>query len=139
MTRSTLPSRFALRRRGLLALAGGGLAGTILPAWMRLPTPDPLAQQLVSIFAHRHSAEQVGRAYLAWRREEADPLRLLAALRRDLRLGPASARSLSTAQFRRRVRQVSHQDLRAGRTFSLGGYGMPVTELRLCALAALIA
>lgn len=135
------PARFEPKvpRRGLLALVGVGLASSAIPTWAGSAVPDPLAERLASILTHRRSAQVIGRLYLTERQDEADSAHLLAALRGDLGLVSDAASGLSTSQLRGRVKRATHDDLRAGRTLAPGGHSMAVTELRLCALATLIA
>ena len=126
-------------RRSILVAAAAGIVAAMLPSWFGRTTRRQLAERLVSVFSHHESARVVGRTYLALRPQEANRDVLVSQLSRDLNLAPWLARGGSLPALRRCIRRTALAERRRHRTLQMAGYRMSVTELRLCALAALAA
>jgi hypothetical protein len=100
--------------------------------------PDPLALKLAKFFVHKDSASMVGREYLRSVPEEEDA-RLLVDLicsgqvgRRETLLGA------DLKELREWLRGQQRLDFEHGRIVKVQGWILSETEVRLCALAALL-
>jgi uncharacterized protein YbjT (DUF2867 family) len=132
-----------LRRRSILKWALSAVTApaalTAAPAGAVTPrSDDPLARALVDLFSHRESAAAIGRAYLLRHPEEADAGILLERI-----AGPSgnALGGLSSparrGELRGVVQSLYRRDFDAGRTRTIHGATLALTELRLCALAAI--
>lgn len=95
-------------------------------------SPTPLAQRLLR---HRRSAVAIGRRFLRERPDEATRERLIEQLGLPSPATPLSREE--TARQGERLREVHRRDHREGRVAEIGGWVLPLTELRLAALLAL--
>ncbi len=101
-------------------------------------SPDPLAAKLAGLFTHNDSAILVGREYLRTVPGEADAQLLV-----QLICGSSSSRRAElVAAGPERCLEVlvlqQREDFERGRTVRLRGWVLAETEVRLCALAALV-
>jgi hypothetical protein len=133
-----------LRRRGILKWCFS--AATFAPAAMRATaarsaTPrsgDPLARALVDLFQHRQSAAVIGRAFLLRHPEEADAralIRRITGHRANELAGLTGARRREA--LRAALQSRYRHDFDQGRTRTIRGATLSLTELRLCALVAI--
>lgn len=97
---------------------------------------DPAAR-LAGILVHRKSAMALGAAYLARRPEEHDVAALMAQLSKDLDLESWQRNGRDMARLGDAIRQRARMDYRDDNCIMIAGCYLPVTELRLCALATL--
>lgn len=95
-----------------------------------------IAQRLIQAVDHRGSARAVGRAYVATRPPERTLQRVLTALTAD-RFPPRMVLRADPQTLRVRVREALRDDFARGRTVSVHGWVLSLTEARLCALVAL--
>ncbi len=128
------------RRDVLKRLAVGGLLAHVpaFPAWASAPARGaPLAKRLAGLFSNLDSAAEVGRRYLALGAEPANTSLLAARVAGGraayLRLCAADGRGLRTL-----LAQQQRRDFASGRTVSIDGWVLSLTEARLCAIAALV-
>lgn len=113
-------------------------AAVSLAPWRRiapdLPPKDDsrlFASSFASLFSDRRGAREIGRRYLAQFPEESDPRRLEAnLLRREDRL--------SAARMRARLAERRRNDFAAGRTVLINGWILAQSEVRACALLAVL-
>jgi hypothetical protein len=131
--------RFALTRRTLLAVASAfvgtnAISGPKAFAYSAEEAELPAGQNLLALLRHHHSAGEVGRAYLAIAPDEADPAILLRLLGAD----DPNLSVLDTEALRRIIRDRQRNDFAEGRTIMVRGWILSRTEVRLCALSALI-
>src|SRR5690606_29257250 len=96
----------------------------------------PLPERLVRLFAHRESAVVVGRRYLALAHEPADAAALAARVAGNPR-GYARLCAADAVALRALVARQERRDFAAGRTVTVDGWVLSLTEARLCAIAAL--
>ncbi len=135
---TTIPRRLFLR-----LVVGLSALGLIRPAraWATLverTAPEPLASKLANAVIQKDSAAVVGREYLRRVPEEADVHRLVDWIcafhggeREDLL-------EAGQQELRERLRDQQRQDFENGRIVKLQGWILSETEVRLCALAALL-
>jgi len=138
ITPSGMTRRSFLRTLACLGVIGSPRAA---PAWA--PTgarrsPDPLAAKLAGLFTHNDGAVPVGREYLRTVPREADAQLLV-----KLICGSSSSRRVElVAADPERCLEVlvlqQREDFERGRTVKLRGWVLSETEVRLCALAALV-
>ncbi len=101
------------------------------------------SNRLTGLFSNRNSAAILGQAYLQQRPEEADAQTLEALLLSPANLGVLDPQgiSLDGAADQRRLKmalqELRRRDFDEGAVLQIGGCMLSVTELRLCALAAL--
>jgi hypothetical protein len=127
----------AMDRRKFLLLGGvGGVAGALLGAphltWLQSVWQDEeraLHERLVALFHHQTSARAIGRTYLQQYRPEMNVRDLL----EGIVAGPANDRELMFA-----LQQRIRQDFVEERVVKLQGWILSLTEVRLCALTALV-
>lgn len=125
----------------LIAVAAGGLGRLAWP-WASLVskhvTSDPLISKLGTFFIHKKSAVVVGHAYLQCVPEEANTqllVRLICSANTDRRREFLVA---DLDKLRELLRLQQDQDFEHGRISKVKGWVLSETEVRLCALAALI-
>jgi len=138
MTQVTITRRIFLRI--VVGLSALGLTRPVR-AFAKLggsSAPDPLVLKLAQFFVHKDSAAIVGREYLRSVPEEADA-RLLVDL---ICSGQAAARAnlvgANLKELREWLRHQQRQDFEHGRIVKVRGWILSETEVRLCALVALI-
>lgn len=139
----------APHRRALLnALVALPVLGTTAGTASALQAARPktsAAELAATVFSNRRSAAILGQAYLLQRPEEADVDRL-----ESLLLSPVNLEVLSEAGIRgrdmvatrpqtlkRAFQDLRRRDFDEGQVLQIDGCMLSVTELRLCALAAL--
>lgn len=122
------------RRSAVRALGAAGMTLALAPHVAPSGNGVPLAGWLKTMLADLDSARQVGRAYLTAAPAEADRDRLLAQLFPQLE--PGAAADGSTA-WRESFSSRCRQDFADGQTVQVDGWVLSLTEVRLCALAAL--
>jgi len=130
---------FAITRRTLLAAASAfvgtnAIGGGKSFAYSAGAAEFPAGRNLMALLHHHHSAGEVGRAYLAIAPDEADPAILLRLLGAD----DPNLVALDTEALRRNIRDRQRDDFAEGRTVVVRGWILSRTEVRLCALSALI-
>jgi len=129
-----------ISRRDLLKqLTVGGLMATLPASFVLGPGREvfqPFAARLMRVFSNANSARIIGERYLALNLEAADAAALAArvagTMERYLRLSSADARGLRTL-----LADQQKCDFAEGRTVTVDGWILSVTEARLCAIAAL--
>lgn len=127
------------RRNMLKQLARGGLL-FVLPAYFVTGSASevlqPLASRLNRFFSSKESARLIGQRYLALAPAEADAALLAARIavtpQYYLRLASAAEPTL-----RALILAQQQADFAEGRTVTVDGWILSLTEARLCALAAL--
>ncbi len=133
-----------LHRRGILKWCLS--AATVAPVAMNATAArsaatrpdDPLVRALVGLFAHRDSAAVIGRAFLLRYPEEADAellIRRITGHRADALAATAGARRRGA--LRKALQSHYRHDFDTGRTRTIHGATLSLTELRLCALVAI--
>ena len=116
------------RRRFLAVLAGiAAVAVTQKTRLFAAPTKYAVAVQLTQVFTHRSKARMVGREYLKLCSQEANLVALVSALRQN----GVSRRASS-------VMTAIQRDFSHGRTVTIRGWVVAVTEARLCALTCFV-
>ena len=129
-------SRNGLTRR---VVAGGTLFG--LAGWFGAraigPSLDDAETAILQLLRHEESASHIGHLALASRPEMADRGALLTQLLDDLRLDVARATRASADMLGLRLTERIRNDFAELCTISLDGWLLSLTEVRLCALAAL--
>lgn len=101
-------------------------------------TPDPLALSLASFFIHNESAKIIGLEYLRCAPREADArllVDLICSCQAEHKLELAKA---DMEQRRELLLLQQRQDFERGRIVKVQGWILSETEVRLCALAALV-
>jgi hypothetical protein len=130
-----------LTRRDILRqLACGGLTIALPASALARPAGNlspPLATRLGQFFSHRESAQVIGRRYLALRPEEANLNRLTALIFRTPE-HCARLENADTGQLRAILLNQQRADFARGRTIMIDGWILSETEVRLCALAAIL-
>lgn len=134
-----------LDRRGVLRLLAGGIGIGLLPlSALAQDESDPTygdVQSLLNpntILPHWESAVAIGNQVVAERRDMRDLDNLLDLLEIDDSTF-ATADESELARLRERLQQVHKLDFREGRTVSVGGWFLSLTEQRLAAVVALLA
>ena len=92
---------------------------------------------ILAIVRHHASASQIGRLALASWTEMPERPGLLAQILDDLQLDFKAAIRKGANELGRIVSQRIQMDFSLGRTVKLDGWLLSLTEVRLCALAAL--
>jgi hypothetical protein len=137
-TRDYLSRRAFLSMLGVFAAIGfvqpaGALAGLGGSA-----ASDPLVSKLARFFTQKESASRVGREYLRCVPGEADArllVDLICSTREERRKVFAGA---DKGKLRELLMLQQRRDFESGRTVNVRGWILSQTEVRLCALAALI-
>ena len=97
----------------------------------------PLISRLGQFFSNRESARVIGQRYLDLSPSEANPERLMALICHSeenyTRLDHAD-----TDQLRAMLLDQQREDFALGRTIMIDGWTLSETEVRLCALAAML-
>ena len=128
------------RRDIFRQLAGSGLMMALPASALARVIGDvslPLASRLAQFFHNEESARVIGRRYLELSPSEARPERLMALICRceenHTRLARADA-----GQLRTLLQDQQRADFTHGRTTTVDGWILSETEVRLCALAAIL-
>lgn len=100
---------------------------------------DPLAEKLCSVFSARESANVIGRQYLRDTSEEADVNVLVDSLCRHQPEAYLKYMTADSATLRQMIIKQQREDFGQGRTLRVDGWILSETEIRLCALSALMA
>lgn len=128
------------RRDILRQFTCGGLLVS-LPASVLAQPAGNLSPNLISrlgrFYSNRESARVIGRRYLDLAPGEAAPERLMALICRSGENGTRLARA-NTEQLREILLDQQRTDFARGRTVTIDGWVLSETELRLCALAAIV-
>ncbi len=124
-------------RRALLkmGLAAGGIFGVGGSWWHHASMENRLVLRLAGWVATSEDVATIGQAYLAGQPEEAHRDTLTRLLARDLSL---FAYGVSDDELRQRSRARIASDFSDANTLAVQGWILSRTELRLCALAALL-
>ncbi len=135
---TTIPRRLFLR-----LVVGLSALGLIRPAraWATLvehTAPEPLASKLANAVIQKDSAAVVGREYLRRVPEEADVHRLVDGICSCYPVGREGLIRAGQQELRARLRDQQRQDFENGHIVKLQGWILSETEVRLCALAALL-
>jgi hypothetical protein len=130
-------------RRGFLAAVLAGVGLVTLPACTALGAADPAASthaalRLARLFARAESARRIGRVYLRQVPAEREAAVLVRFLADALTVSASALARLDDDAARRLVVRCVQADFAAGRTASLDGWVLSVTEARLYALTALV-
>jgi hypothetical protein len=131
-------------RRRFLQLAAAAIGACALRPFQALrflwergdDQASQAAGRLMQAIGHRRSARAVGRAYLATAPQERSIERLIALLTGD-RLPSDRVLNADAKALRAHVQEALSEDFAAGRTVSVRGWMLSLTEARLCALAVL--
>ncbi len=145
MTTSPRPDRRSVLGAGIAAMALPVLP--VSPSWAAsVGAASACSAEFRSLcgladrfFSSPRSASEIGRAYLATAGEEASPDALAAKIlegRPELAEAVAQGRH---ADFAAALRAAARADRERGDLVVLDGWLLPVTEARLCAVAALAA
>lgn len=139
------PNRRALLNALVALPILGTTAGPASALQATKPGDSASAGLAAAIFSNRRSAAILGQAYLLQRPDEADVARLEALL-----LSPANLDALSQSgivsekmsdvrpeMLKRGFQGLRRRDFEEGQVLQIDGCMLSVTELRLCALAAL--
>lgn len=97
---------------------------------------NDLCSTLVGMVRERQSARMIGMDYLDIVPHEADPRLLVALIGADLNLGGKEPATIST--MRRLISERIRRDFELGHIVRLHGWLLSVTEVRVCALCALL-
>lgn len=130
-----------LSRRDMLRhLTYGGLMMSLPTSALARPAgdiPAPLISRLGRFFSNRESARLIGQRYLELTPSEANPERLMALICHSdenyTRLELAD-----NEQLRAMLQDQQRADFALGRTITIDGWVLSETEVRLCAVAAII-
>ncbi len=138
--------RFNKTRRDILrysmALGCFGFASSSLDAKVQSlenVSIDPVAKILCSVISERASANMIGRQYLRDAPEEADISILVDSLCRHQSGAYLQFLRADSATVRQMILNQQREDFGQGRTLSVEGWILSETEIRLCALSALMA
>jgi hypothetical protein len=130
-----------LSRRDMLRhLTYGGLTISLPASALARPAGDvspPLASRLARLFPNGKSARAIGRRYLDLAPSEARPERLTALICRSEENYARLARA-DTGQLRSILLGQQRADFARGRTIMIDGWILSETEVRLCAVAAIL-
>jgi len=126
-----------LDRRALLkmGLAASGVLGVGATWWHHASMENRLVLRLAGWVARSEDVTTIGQAYLERQPEEAHRDTLTRLLARDLSLFPYG---VSDDELRQRSRAKIASDFADANTLTVQGWILSRTELRLCALAALL-
>jgi hypothetical protein len=134
--------RFLMSRRSLLARTAAGLGG-LVAGWMATVAAgdgtaraSSLEDALSRLCAQMRCPKTVGNACRAALPATETRRSLMASLFRDA--GLSASEPLSPNGLARRLREQSRDDFRAGRTVTVDGWILSLTETRLYALASLL-
>lgn len=131
-------------RREFLAVAGGAGATALVVAfrpWRVLVETASAAappERLAGLFRDPESARRIGRAYLRQTPGEAKTGLLAGLVTADLPGGVTGISGLSEAELRERLSRQMVDDFAQGRTATVQGWVLSLTEARLCALTTLV-
>jgi len=130
-------------RRHFLASALAGAVLLALGSRTPLPSdvaPAPLtraATRLARLFPRGQSAHRIGRLYLRQAPSEDDAPALVHLIVASLSVPLDALHRLDDGAMRELIERRVRQDFADGRTASVDGWVLSVTEARLCAVAAL--
>ena len=122
-----------MNRRAFLVTAAAGTAGLVLPARGGAGVPAAILEnpRLLQILRNKRTVREIGRRYRKIVPRENDAQALAQALLPSPRVtAPASLQSAISEQIQR--------DFAEGRTLTLDGWVLSVTEARQCALYSLL-
>jgi hypothetical protein len=130
-----------LSRRDILRhLTYGGLMMSLPISALARPAGNlspPLASLLGQFFSNRESARVVGQRYLDLTPKEANLERLMALIFRSEK-NIARLAHADPEQLRAMLSDQQRADFAHGRTIMIDGWILSETEVRLCALAAML-
>jgi hypothetical protein len=134
---------YCTRRGFLRALLGVGFFVFTRPAHFpgrvdAAPAHDPLALRLANVFGRKESARVVGREYLRSVPQEADAGILVDLLCSCRAQGYREFSQAQGAELRELLRLQQREDFERGCVVNLQGWILSQTEVRLCALAAIL-
>ena len=135
---SNLTRRSFLRTVVCFGFFGLIRPGRVVDEFGAFAVSDSLALSLANVFGRKESARVVGREYLRAVRREADVgllVDLICSGRADRRTEISQA---GRDKLRELLRQQQCDDFEHGRIVNLHGWMLSETEVRLCALAALV-
>ena len=109
-----------------------------LVKWRGARVHEPLALSLANFFSHKQSAKIIGLQYLRFAPKEAD-VHLLVELICSHRPERRTELTIANVNKRRELLLLQQrQDFEHGRIVKLHGWILSETEVRLCALTALV-
>lgn len=114
------------------------LPARLLAERLAFSSNDLLALRLVRVFTSEKSARRVGSEYLRRAPEEADLSRLVDRIASTHPQRRAQLEQASVTELRELLNQELREDFALGRTIDVSGWVLSQTEVRLCALAALL-
>jgi hypothetical protein len=139
MRQTTRLTRRALLRLGALLGAGGvhhlAAARTVLEG---VPGSDALAVKLTQVYRHSESAKRVGLAGLRCGAVESDIALLVHRICSGQSVAHEELAHTATPELRELLARQIRDDFAHDRIVNLEGWILAETEVRLCALAALI-
>ena len=128
------------RRDVLRQLTCGGLIMSLPASALAQPAENlsaPLISRLGRFFSNSESARVIGQRYLELTPSEADPERLMALICHTEE-DRARLTHADTEQLRKILLDQQRMDFARGRTIMLDGWVLSETEVRLCAVAAIV-
>lgn len=123
------------RRDALVLIAAAAAASA--PVASHVPVGD-MESAILAVFGNRVAAGRLGHAVLAALPASAGRATLRGAILDDLALGDGDAARAGVDEIRARLSQRVRADFAAGRTRTVDGWVLSVTETHLYALAALV-
>jgi hypothetical protein len=125
-----------MKRREFIGMAAAGAAGLVLPTAVHGDTSvsTVLAHpQLLEILRDERVVRELGKSYRETVPAEKDAQTLTQAIR-----GDSAAAMATPAALRAQVNKAVRRDFADGRTITLRGWVLSVTEARQCALYSLL-
>jgi hypothetical protein len=129
-----------MKRRKFIAVAAAGAAGVVLPAFGRANEPIARAlahPRLLEIFHGERIVRELGCRYREKIPGESDADALAHAIMAG-NFASGSLPQLRAASLRRHVDEQVQRDFATGKTLTLDGWILSVTEARQCALFSLL-
>ncbi|MBI4623510.1 MAG: hypothetical protein HY736_09880 [Verrucomicrobia bacterium] len=124
-----------MKRRQFIGMAAAGAAGLVWPATARGGAPSPLKTlahpHLLAVLRDGRVVRDLGRRYREVVPAEDNARALVRAIL-------AGSHATAPAPLPARVRNQVQRDFKAGRTVTLNGWILSVTEARQCALYSLL-
>ena len=134
----------AFSRREFLALSAAAALSLIVRSQLpgvtalRHGQQDLLATRLAGLLTHKESAKVIGLEYLRNNRQETDARVLLDRIASSLNAGEVGLFEAVGPNLHELLARTMREDFANDRIVKLQGWVLSATEVRLCALAALI-
>lgn len=125
-----------MKRRAFIGIAAAGAAGATWTALAGSRDSDPLAilasPQVIAVLHDHRLVHELGQRYREMTPDEQSTSALADAILADV------DQSISSASLATRVNDRVQRDFAAGRTVTLNGWVLALTEARQCALYSLL-